>query len=126
MLQIFMIIATHESIPLISEAVTYLLPHYTFFGQIYDFLPMLSSSSTAKHIPSCAHVTHRSIRVRASPQPKTPPLKALATHKKQVSLSKKAFTASLKDFASSFKTFKLVDSTPPPSLTSTDGKLLAD
>ena len=48
---------THKSSPLISEVVTYMYSQYTFYGRIFYFLTMPSSSSAGKPPPSRARAT---------------------------------------------------------------------
>ena len=82
-------------------------------------------SSSANPFPSCTCATRLSKRRHTSPQPNTPPLNTLVTRKKCPPLPKKDFTPSLKDLTPAINNFKDANSTPPPSLTSTAGKMLA-
>ena len=116
---------THKSSPLISEVVTYMYSQYTFYGRIFYFLTMPSSSSAIKTLPSCACTTHHLISGRASLQKKTPLLKFLVTCKKQVTPSKKSVITYLKDPTQAIKNPKPVYLTPPPSPIATNGKPLA-
>ena len=109
---------THKASPPISGVVTYLYPHYTFYGQTSDFLTVPSSSSSFKPLPFCALTTRCLFRGRSSLQTKAPLLKYPVTREKQFTPYKKAVIAYLKDPTPSIKTPKSVDLTPllPPQL----------